>query len=440
MSVATTKSHEVSVETGAGLERKITVRVPAADIEREIDARLKKVSRTAKLKGFRPGKVPEKVVRQYYGGQVRDEVLTEVIRTSYARAIAEQKLNPAGGPRIEPLTDSQLSGADHFAYSATFEVFPEVKLGPLDKLSVEVPKVEIGDADVDAMIDKLRAQRAEWQTVERQAAEKDRVVVDFAGTIDGQPFKGGESKDVSIVVGAGQVIEDFDKALIGVAAGDTKTAKVTFPDDYPAENLAGKKAEFEITVHRVEEQVQPVLDDAFAATFGVTEGGVERLRSDVRSNMERELAERLKAETKTRVFDALVAANAIALPRALVTEEIENLQADAMRQMGLKDPKQAPAPERFANLAERRVRVGLLIQELIKEHKIKLDQDRVDARVKELSAPYEKPEEAARFYRSNRQMMAQIESTALEEQVVDLLLEQASTKEKALSFQDFMGA
>ena len=417
----------------------MTVRVPAADIEREIDKRLKKVGRTAKLKGFRPGKVPEKVVRQYYGGQVRDEVLTEVIRQSYARAIAEQKLNPAGGPRIEPLTDTRLAGADHFAYSATFEVFPEIKLGPLEKLTVEVPEVEIEETDVDAMIEKLRAQRAEWQTVERKAAEQDRVVVDFAGTIDGEAFKGGESKDVSIVVGASQVIEDFDKALIGMAAGEQKTAQVKFPDDYPAENLAGKSAEFAITVHRVEEQVQPALDDAFAAALGVTEGGVEKLRSDVRSNMERELSERLKAETKTRVFDALVAANPISLPRALVAEEIQNLQADTMRQMGIKDPKQAPAPERFANLAERRVKVGLLIQEIIKEHKVKLDQDRVDERIKELSAPYEKPEEAARFYRSNRQMMAQIESTALEEQVVDLLLEKASTEEKTMAFQDFMG-
>ena len=439
MNVATTKNQDVSVETGSGLERKITVRVPAAEIEREIDARLKRVGRTAKLKGFRPGKVPERVVRQYYGGQVRDEVLTEVIRRSYAQAIAEKKLNPAGGPRIEPLTDSRLEGMEHFAYSATFEVFPEVALAPIEKLEIEVPKVEIGDADVDTMIESLRAQRAEWKTVERPAAEGDRVAVDFLGTIDGQPFKGGESKDVSIVIGTNQVIADFDKALVGTVAGEKKTADVKFPEDYPAEHLKGKQAQFEITVHRVEERVLPEVDDAFAASFGVSEGGAAALRTDVRGNMERELAERVKAETKTHAFDALIAANEVTVPRALVAEEIQNLQADAMRQLGIKDPQQAPSAERFEKVAERRVTVGLLIQELIKEHKVKLDQAKVTERINELCAAYERPEEAAQYYRGNRSLMAQIESTVLEQQVVDLLLEHAGVKDKVMTFQEFMG-
>jgi trigger factor len=439
MSAATTKN-EVSVETGAGLERRMTVRVPAAEIEREIDARLKRVGRTAKLKGFRPGKVPDKVVRQYYGGQVRDEVLTEVIRTSYARAIAEQKLNPAGGPRIEPLTDAEREGAEHFTYSATFEVYPEVELAPLTKLVIEVPKVEVEDADVEAMIEKLRGQRAEWRTVERKAAEGDRVVVDFRGTVDGEPFKGGEGKDVSIVVGAAQVLKDFDRALVGLSAGERTTAEVAFPADYGAEGVAGKQARFEIEVHRVEEQVLPELDGALAEQLGVKDGTVEALRSEVRGNMERELAERTKAETKTRTFDALIDANPISVPRTLIDQEIAAMQAEAMRQMGIKDPKQAPAPARFEKLAERRVRVGLLIQELIREHKVKLDQTRVERRVQELAAPYEKPDEAARFYRGNRGMMAQIEAGVLEEQVVDLLLEHADRRDKPATFQEFMGA
>ena len=440
MNVATTnKEQDVAVETGTGLERKMTVRVPAGEIEREIDARLKRVGRTAKLKGFRPGKVPERLIRQYYGGQVRDEVLTEVIRSSYSRAIAAQNLNPAGTPRIEPLTDSRLENAEHFTYSATFEVFPEVELAPLDTLTFEVPKVEIGEADIDVMIEKLRDQRAEWQTVERPAKDDDRVVVDFLGTIDGEPFQGGESQNVTIGVGANQVIADFDRALVGMVAGETKTADVTFPEDYQAKHLAGKQAQFTITVHRVEEKVLPPVDEKLAASFGVSEGGVETLRKDVRGNMERELAERLKAETKTRVFDALISANPLAVPRSLVAEEIQNLQADTMRQLGIKDPSQAPAPERFTQLAERRVAVGLLIQELIKEHKIKLDQTRVTERVKELSGAYEKPEEAAQFYRSNRGLMAQIESAVLEEQVVQLLLEHGKRKENTMTFEEFMG-
>jgi trigger factor len=440
MNVATSKDYEVSVERTAGLERSLMIRVPNVAIEREIAARLAKVGRTAKLKGFRPGKIPEKVVRKYYGGQVRDEVLSDVIRSSYSRAIAEQKLNPAGGPRIEPLPGGGGTDAEHFSYRATFEVYPEIALQPLDELSIEVPKVAIEEADVETMIEKLRSQRATWRPAERPAAEGDRAVVDFAGKVDGEPFQGGQGKDVTIVIGSGQVLEDFDKALRGAASGETKKASVTFPGNYAVQNLAGKTAEFEIEVRRVEEQVLPELDDAFAVSFGVSTGSIADLAAEVRANMERELAERLKNETKTRTFDALIKANQITVPRALVEQEIESLQADAMRQMGISDKAQAPARERFQALAQRRVTVGLLIQELIREHKIKLDPARVDRRVVELSAPYEKPDEAAQFYRSNRGMMAQVEAAVLEDQVVDFLLERAKPKDKVLTFKDFMGA
>lgn len=439
MNAVTSKNYEVSLETAAGLERRMTVRVPTADIEREIATRLAKVGRTAKLKGFRPGKIPEKVVRQYYGGQVREEVMTDVIRTTYSRAITERNLNPAGGPRIEPLETADASAAGHFIYRATFEVYPEISLQPFDKLTVEVPTVEIQEADLDAMIDKLRTQRATWAAVERQAATGDRVRVDFAGTIDGESFQGGQGTGISIVIGSGQVLKEFDEALRGVKAGEQTTATLTFPQDYPTQNLAGKKAVFAITVQGVEEQKLPELDDTFAAGFGL-KGGAGSLRSDVRSNMERELTERIKADTKTRVFDALIKVNEVTVPRALIDQEITSLQTDALRQMGSSDPKQAPARERFESLALRRVTVGLLIQELLKQHKLKLDQSRVEQRVKELAAPYEKPDEAAQFYRSNRGMMAQVEASVLEDQVVDFLLERASSKPNVQSFKEFMGA
>jgi trigger factor len=440
MNVATSKSYEVSVEAAAGLERRMTVRVPTVDIEREVNARLAKVGRTAKLKGFRPGKIPQKVVRQYYGGQVREEVMSDLIRTTYSRAIMEQNLNPAGGPKIEPLMGAAAGDAEHFSYRATFEVYPEIALQPPETLSIDVPKVEIQDADLDAMIEKLRLQRATWESVERAAVDGDRVAVDFAGSIDGESFQGGEGKDIEIVLGAGQVLEDFDKALLGALGGDSKTATVSFPKEYPAANLAGKQAVFAITVHRVEEQRLPELDDTFATSFGVAEGGVASLRTEARNNMARELAERLKAEIKTRTFDALIKANQVTVPRTLVDQEIDSLQADSMRQMGVDDPKKAPARERFQNLALRRVMVGLLVQELIKQHKIKLDAARVERRVEELSAPYEKPNEAAQFYRSNRGMMTQVEASVLEDQVVDFLVERAKTKDQVLSFQEFMGA
>ncbi len=439
MNAASSNGYEASVEAAEGLTRRMTVRVPAADIEREIDARLTKVGQTAKLKGFRPGKVPQRVVRQYYGGQVREEVLNDVIRATYSRAIAEQKLNPAGGPRIEALAGADAAPTEHFSYRATFEVYPEIVLQPLEQLAIEVPSVEIQEADVDDMIEKLRAQRATWSVVERAADERDRVVVDFVGTIDGEPFQGGEGKEVSIIIGAGQVLKEFDQALRGVQAGDQTTATVNFPADYPAANLAGRAAVFAITAHRVEEQRLPELDDEFATSFGLA-GGAALLRSEVRNNMARELAERVRSESKTHAFDALIKANDVAIPHALVDEEITTLQADALRQMGSKDAKQAPPRERFTALARRRVAIGLLIQELLKQHKIKLDQARVEQRLTELAAPYEKPEEAAQYYRSNRGMMVQIEAGVLEDQVVDFLLEHGNRTQRAASFKEFMGA
>src|SRR5687768_15995752 len=341
MNAANSKSYEVSLEPAAGLERRMTVRVPTAEIERAIAARLAQVGKTAKLKGFRPGKVPQKVVRQYYGGQVRDEVMTDVIRTTYSRAIAEQKLNPAGGPRIEPLRGPDAGSSEHFIYRATFEVYPEIALRPLDELTFDVPSVAIDEADVDAMIEKLRDQRATWQTVERKSAEGDRVVVDFAGTVDGESFEGGQGKNISIVVGSGQVLQDFYRALRVVEAAQSTTATVLFPQDYATKHLAGKTAVFSITVLRVEERHLPELDDEFATSFGIA-GGADSLRGEVRNNMERELKERVRAETKTRVFDSLIRANQVVVPRALVDQEISSLQADALRQMGSSDPAQAP--------------------------------------------------------------------------------------------------
>lgn len=429
---------QVSVETSAGLERRMTVSVPAAAIEREIETRLAKVSRTAKLRGFRPGKIPQKVVRQRFGSQVRDEVLTDVIRSTYSRAIEEHNLNPAGGPRIEPL--SAEGADDRFSYRAVFEVYPEVELAELDTLELDLPKVTIEEADVDAMIEKLRLQRAEWRAVERKADANDRVVIDYDGTLDGEPFQGGSGRDVTLVVGAGQVIEDFDKGLRGVEAGEEKTIEVQFPQDYRAENLAGKKAEFAIKVHRVEERVLPEVDDEFCKAFGVTEGGVEALRTEVRSNMERELGERLRAAVKTRAFDALLKAHDVPLPSALVDQEVSTLQTEAMRQMNIEDPAAAPARENFVELGRRRVAIGLLIQELMRQHKIKLDRTRVERRVEELASPYENPAEAAQYYRSNRNLMAQVEAGVLEDQVVDFLLERVKKNERAVPFEEFMNS
>ncbi len=431
-----TSNLQVSVEAPGGLERRLTVSVPAADIEREVDERLVKVGRTAKLKGFRPGKVPQKVVRRHYGGQVREEVLGEVIRSSFTRAVQQEKLNPAGGPRIEPLSNQ---GDEQFSYRATFEIYPEIQLKDIDKLQIDRPVVDIEDADVDDMIDKLRRQRAEWHDVERKSADGDRVTIDFAGRLGDEPFEGGTGTAMPVVLGAGQVIEDFDKGLTGLKAGDSKTIKVRFPKDYGAQNLAGQKAEFDITVHKVEEQQLPELDDAFFAAFGITEGGIESLKKDVRGNMQRELSERVRVDTKTRALDALLKANPVEVPRALVSDEVQRLVADAMQRAGTDDPSRVPPAEQFEPAARRRAALGMLVQELIRGNSITLDRERVDARLKELSSPFEQPDEVERIYRGSRELMSQVEAGVFEDQVVDMLLDQAKTSEKRIKFKEFMG-
>ena len=427
---------EVSVEPAKGLERRMTVKVPNQTIEQQVSARLARVGKTAKLKGFRPGKVPAKVVRQRFGAEVRQEVLSEVIRSSYSQAIDQQSLRPAGGPAIEVLPEDET----HFGYRAVFEVYPEVALTKLAGLTVEVPEVAIADKDVDDMIEKLRVQRATWEKVERKSKKGDRVVIDFLGRIDDEPFEGGEGKEIPIEVGAGQVIEDMDKVLAGLAPGDEKSAKVKFPKDYHAANLAGQKAVFEISVHHVEQRELPEVDDEFMKAYGVTEGGIESLREEVRNNMDRELSERIRAETRTHTLDALLNANNIDVPAALVQEEVRNLQGAAMQRMGISDPAQAPDPTQFEELARRRVSLGLIVEQLISDHDITLDRDRVDDRVAELSQPYDDPAEAVRAYRSNRELMAQVESSVLEDQVVDFVLEQAKTKSKKHKFDEYMNA
>lgn len=428
---------DVSIEVAEGLERRMTVRLPSAPIEREVDSRLNAVGRKAKLKGFRPGKAPKRVIRQRYGPEVRQEVLSDVIRSTYSRAISEQSLRPAGAPSFQAIPDSD---ASRFSYLAVFEVYPDIELGGLERLNIERPEIEITDGDVDEMIEKLRIQRAEWREVQRKSGNGDKVVIDFKGTINGESFSGSEAKEITITVGEGQVIADFDEALKGVAAGEHKVAKVKFPKDYGKEELAGKKAVFEIDVHRVEERVLPELDDEFLKSFGVESGGIDELKKDVRSNMQRELDERLRAELKSRTLNALFEANRISVPKALISEEVGVLQAEAMRRMGVSDPSEAPEPEQFGELAAKRVSLGLLVERLIGDNSIELDRDRVDERVQELASPYDSPQEAAQVYRTSKELMAQVESSVLEDQVVDFVLEHAKIKTKKLGFDEFMNA
>jgi trigger factor len=411
------------------------VELPAERIEQEISSRLKSVGRTAKLKGFRPGKVPPKVVKQRYGKQIRQEVMSELMQKSYTDAVVQENLNPAGGPRIEPEV-----GKDdkNFAYVATFEIMPEVNLKDLDKLKIETPDVTIDDSDLDDMILKLRKQKATWEAVERKSADGDRVVVDFTGTLKGEAFEGGSGTEIPVILGQGQMLPDFEKALFGIQAGDEKSFKVKFPKDYHAADLAGKKVDFAIRTHRVEEEILPAVDDALAEAFEVKEGGIDRFLQDVRENMRREADAKIKGDVREQVMTALLEANPIEIPQTLKQQEMHSLQHEAMQRMGVEDHDQAPPIENFAELGEKRVRLSLLISQVIADQKLTVDDDKVRARVEEMCAGYENAEDMVNMYMGNAQFVQQIQPMVLEQQAIDWLLENGKTSKKKVAFTAYM--
>ncbi|MDH3614666.1 MAG: trigger factor [Gammaproteobacteria bacterium] len=428
---------QVKVESTGKLERRMRVELPAERIEREVDTRLKSVGRTAKLKGFRPGKVPAKVVRQRYGKQIRQEVLSDLMQKSYTDAVMQENLNPAGGPKIQPEAGNDDKS---FAYTATFEIMPEVKLKGIDKLKIEKPEVTIDDSDLDDMILKLRKQKATWSEVERASEDGDRVVVDFTGTLKGEEFEGGKGTDVPVVLGQGQMLPDFEKALFGIKAGDEKSFKVKFPKDYHADDLAGKKVDFAIVTHRVEEEILPPVDDSLAESFDVKEGGIDQFMQDVRENMTREADGKVKSDLREQIMNALLEANPIEIPRTLQQQEMHTLQHDAMQRMGVEDHSQAPPMENFAEMAEKRVRLSLLVSQLIADQKLTVDEDKVRERVEEMCAGYENAEDMVSMYMSNPQIVQQIQPMVLEQQALDWLLENGKTTTKKVAFKDYMNA
>lgn len=417
---------QVSVESLEGLQRRMTVTIPASNIEQEVSVRLEKVGRNAKLKGFRPGKAPEKVIRQHYGVQVREEVLSDLIQSTYSAAIEKENLRPAALPTLE---QGQTEVGADFAYSATFEIYPEIELAKFDDMKVERAETEIGAADVDEMIDTLREQRADWTTVDRPAADGDKVTVDFDGKINGEPVTDGTGTDVEIILGKGRMLEEFEKNIPGMSATDEKSFDVTFAEDYQAEELAGKTANFTVTVKSVAEQQLPELDADFVKTFGVESGDVEAFRADVCKNMEREAAAMILADVKRQVMEQLLEANPIDIPAALTEREAESLRSEALRKLGVTDEKaddpRVPPIDAYRDAAERRVRLGLLIGAVIEDNGLSVDRERVKDKVDEICAPYDKPEEFKKLYFQNPQLLEQVESVVLEEQVVEWLVAQA---------------
>jgi trigger factor len=374
------------------------------------------------------------VVRQRYGKQVREEVLSEVLQKSYTQAVTQEKLNPAGGPKIETEDDNGKT----FAFTATFEIMPEVKLKDLEKIKIEKPDVTIGDADIDDMLTNLRKQKASWEEVDRKSTDGDRVMIDFVGKLKGEVFSGGEGKDVPVVLGAGQMLPDFEKGLMGVKAGEETTFKVKFPKEYHAEDLAGKKADFEIIVHRVEGEVLPELNDEFAESFNVTEGGLEQFKTDVRENMEREASQKATNDMREQVMNALLEANPLDIPNTLKHQEMHALQKEAMQRLGVEDPEQAPPLDNFSEGAEKRVALGLLLRQVIVDKEITVDEAMMRTRVEEMCAGYENADDMVNMYLSNPQVMQQIEPMVVEQQAINWVIENGKTKNKKISFKEFM--
>lgn len=430
---------QVSVEATSNLQRRMTVEIPAERISGEVQSRLKRLATTAKVKGFRPGKVPMKVVEQQYGKQVRDEVVGEVIQATYFEAITQEKLHPASMPTIETV-----SGEDgkNLQYAAVFEVMPEIAMADMANANLEKVSAEIADADLDKMIENLRKQRTEWKEVARKAKEGDRLSVDFSGTIEGKEFSGNSGNNVPVTLGSGRMIDGFENGLVGSKAGDEVVLDLQFPETYGNKEVAGKPVQFQVTVNKVEAPELPELDEEFARGFGIGDGSLESLRSEVRKNMERELKQGVDAKNKQAVMDKLLEMNQLEVPAALIENEAENLKQQMLQQMQV--PKGKSGVDLDATLfngeAEKRVSLGLLLAEVIRANELKVDSDKLKAKVEEIAATYEKPDEVVRWYYGDKNRLSQIENLLLEDAVVEWAFSQAKVSEKKSSFDEVVGS
>ena len=430
---------QVSIETTSGLERRLTIGVPADQVESEVAKRLQEASKTVRINGFRKGKVPMKVVKQRYGAGVRQEVVGEVINRSFFEAVQKEDVKPAGQPSIEA---TELSEGKDLEFVATFEVYPTIELTDLAKIKVTRYKAAVVDKDVDNMIEVLRKQQASWNETDRAAATGDKVVIDFVGTKKGEAFEGGSAEAQELLLGSGSMIPGFEDGLVGVKPGKKKKLKLTFPDDYQAADLQGAAVEFAVTLNKVLESELPELNDELFVKFGVEEGGETKFREEVKGNMERELGNAAKAKVKKQVMDSLIEAHKIDLPKPLVAGEINTLRNQMMQQFGgdaAKFDAKALLPDSmFEEEAARRVALGLLVGEIIKNAELKADADKVRAMVEEAASTYQSPEEVINHYYGNEQLLQGVESAVLEDQVVEHILATAKVTEKDSSYDDLI--
>ena len=432
----------VTVETLEKLERKITLSLPLGSIQSEVQARLRKLARTVKMDGFRPGKVPMSVVAQQYGYSVHYEVMNDKVGEAFAAAANEAQLRVAGQPKI---TEKEGAAEGELTFDAVFEVYPDVKIGDLSAAEVEKVSAEVTDAAIDRTLDILRKQRRSFaqRAADQAAVDTDRVTIDFAGKIDGEPFEGGKAEGFQFIVGDGQMLKEFEDAVRGMKTGESKTFPLAFPADYHGKEVAGKTADFLVTVNKIEAAHLPEVDEALAKSLGIAEGTVEALRADIKKNLEREVKQRVLARNKQAAMDALAAAAELDLPKSIVQAEadrlVEGARAD-LKQRGVKDADKAPIPEElFRPQAERRVRLGLVVAELVRANQLHATPDQIKAHIEELAASYEKPADVVRWYTSDNRRMAEVEAIVIENNVTEFVLSKAKITDKAIGFDELMG-
>ena len=430
---------QVSIETISGLERRLTVGVPAEQIDSRADERLKEAAKTIRINGFRKGKAPLKVIKKQYGEGVRQEILGDVINTSLQSAFEQEKVQPAGQPKIEI---TQFESGKDLEYAAVFEVYPEVAIASFDSFSVEKLAADITEADIDKMVESLREQQSSLSVVERAAADGDSVNIDFLGTKDGEEFAGGKAEKQDLVLGSNSMIPGFEDGVVGLSAGDQKTLSLSFPDDYHAEELKGAAVEFVVTVNSVSEKILPEINEELLKKFGADHGDLEKFREDIKKNMVRELATSVKNKVKTSIMDQLLEANAVELPKALIASETDALRQQMMQQFGGMqqnkdlDLKSLLPDDMFKEQADRRVGLGLLLSEVVKVNELTVDADKVRVAIEELAASYDDPQEVINYYNQNPQLTSGMEASVLEDMVVELIMGQATVTEKTVSYEE----
>jgi trigger factor len=430
---------QATIEKVSTLERRLNVSLPVQEIDSEIQNRLKRIARDVRMHGFRPGKVPFRLVQQQYGGQVRQEVLGDALQKTFGEAVKQQNLRVAGYPRFEA---KPTEANDNFEFSATFEIYPEIQIKPLDDVTIERPSVTPGDAEVDKTIEILRKQRVQYEVVERGAQKDDRLTIDYRGTTDGQEFEGGTGTDHMTVLGEGRLLPDFEKQLAGLKAEESRAFELTFPEDYHGKELAGKAAHFDVTVKKVEQPVLPAVDAEFARQLGIKDGDLSKMRADIKANLEREVRRRVQARVKDQVMKALLDSASLEVPKSLLEMEIERLMAGMRQDLAGRGMKAEDIPmprEAFEPEARRRVTLGLIVAEVVRQNSLQAKPDQIKSVVQDYAESYERPEEVVRWYYQSPERLREVESLVLEDNVVQWALSKAKSVEKATDFDELMG-